>query len=93
MKSFTVLLVFLFASLAYPQPHSKILFQEDFKSFANGSDGSPAWIPVKGAWQIIDGKYFQQNPDYDCASFTNTYINQSFDLFEPNKFFEVRLGK
>jgi hypothetical protein len=92
MKSLLCIVTFLFFSIGLSQPQLKLQFKDDFRSFSNGSDGSPTWYPVKGSWQMIDGTYHQQSSDYDCASLTDQYIDRSFELSTTFKHLEGDLG-
>jgi len=60
--------------------NEKIIFSDNFKTYQNGSDGSPTWHTVKGNWQIIKGKYVQQSNEYDCASMLDIFLNESFEM-------------
>ncbi len=72
-------LITLFSLSASAQtPH--LPFTDNFLRYQTGSDGSPAWHPVKGNWHVAGGAYIQQAGDYDCASFLPFNLNQSFEL-------------
>ncbi len=74
------ILFIILVSKLFSQIEQDILFYDDFTQYQNGSDGSPNWHVIKGDWQVVDGKYLQQNSNYDCASMIDFYLPNSFKL-------------
>jgi hypothetical protein len=62
------------------QLKTTILYTDDFSVYLDGSDGSPTWHPIRGTWQMIQKKYIQQSPDYDCASLLDIFSDESFEI-------------
>jgi len=80
-KILTLFFLFIiFVSQLFSQSEKDILYYDDFTQYQNGSDGSPVWHVIKGDWQVVNGKYLQQNNDYDCASMLDLYLSSSFKL-------------
>ncbi|MDI6765994.1 MAG: hypothetical protein QME52_04130 [Bacteroidota bacterium] len=73
-------ILYLNLNVSLAQTEQQFIFKDDFKSYENGSSGNPPWHPVKGNWQIIDGTYFQQSTEYDCASMLDIYLKESFEI-------------
>jgi hypothetical protein len=75
-----VISFFILTSPSFSKTFADSTRHLSFDSFANGSDGSPSWHPVKGNWQVIDGWYYQQSAEYDCASLLDTMPEGSFEI-------------
>ena len=82
MMRFILLTIFISfpTVIAIPQEKSEIILQDRFSEYLNGSNGFPRWQPVKGNWQIIDGRYHQKSVEYDCSSLLDTYMSAAFEF-------------
>ncbi len=71
-----VLTLILLASLHLSWCQSTI---DNFSDYADGSDGSPRWHPVKGFWQILDHSYHEESGGGDdCATLLDRDFRSSF---------------
>ena len=75
----TIIFILILTIPTFPQ-QSTVIFSDDFKSYQNGSEGSPTWIISKGFWQIKDGKFVQKTKEYDCGAMLNIFIDYSFEF-------------
>ncbi len=75
----TILALLLLSSASGARGGSDLIFQDNFLSYQNGSDGSPVWHPAKGSWHVSGGTYIQESSDYDCASLLR-FMDRSFEF-------------
>ncbi|MDZ7336580.1 MAG: hypothetical protein ONB32_15625, partial [candidate division KSB1 bacterium] len=81
MKRFFGLIFILFTIV--PEIFSQqatTVFQDNFESYQNGSDGAPTWTISKGLWQIEAGRLVQKTHEYDCGAMLDLFIDYSFEL-------------
>ncbi len=78
LQSWTRLVIFAVLLLAAGTTSFGQTITEDFKGYADGSDGSPRWHPAKGFWQVLDGSYREQSGSgEDCATLLDRYFRGS----------------
>ncbi|RKY87276.1 hypothetical protein DRQ09_04720, partial [candidate division KSB1 bacterium] len=73
-----VFILLLYSINLNSQYREKVIFYDDFNKYKNGSSGLPVWIPVKGEWKIVDGKYYQGSHKYDCGAMLNIFLSGDY---------------
>ena len=66
----------------------KIVFNETFENYNNGSDATPIWNPENGNWTVIDGFYTGSQKNWIVRpSFLSDYSFSDFSIkTDPDKY-------
>ena len=72
-------LAFLLAFMAKPS-FGQTPLQDDFSTYAPGSDASPAWAHSTGFWYVADGRLCEASGAYDAGAFVPRFLDTPYEV-------------